>query len=73
MIKSKRNMGGLDPKHWTRWRYFKEIQLHFAWESFKFFGMCIVTLLVLVITFLIVAPRVIYKEWRESKWQRTTQ
>ena len=69
MIKLKRNMGGLDPKYWTRWRYFKEITLWEWGNTLKFLGMCVLTLLALVLAFVIVAPRAIW----ESLCQRTTQ
>lgn len=61
------NPTGLNPKYWTRWRYFKEIQLHFAWESVKFFGMCILTVITLVIAFVVCVPRAVYKEYKEKK------
>lgn len=42
-------MGGLDPNYWTRWRYFKEITLHFLWHDIKhLFGMIAMGVLILV-------------------------
>jgi len=58
--------GGLCPKHWTRWRYFKEIQLWDFMQSMKFIGMVVITAIAVVLALIFVAPIAVYKEWREK-------
>lgn len=65
------NPNGLNPNYWTRWRYFKEIQLWEFAESMKFIGMVLVTAIAVVVTFIVVAPIAVFKEWRERRADNT--
>lgn len=66
-----RNMGGLDPKYWTRWRYFKMVQ----WPDFKeIVGQILKVLgafLIVFVVLIVVIPRSIFREWKEKRWPPT--
>jgi hypothetical protein len=60
-------MGGLDPKYWTRWRYFKEITLHFWWHDAKI----VIGFLKTGILILACMPRLLLHEIRRKHADRT--
>lgn len=46
-------MSGLDPKYWTRWKYFKEITLWFWWQDIKQYGLFILTGLMAIVAIIV--------------------
>lgn len=64
------NHGGLNPKYWTRWRYFKEIQLWEVKETIKFVGMILITIVALVAACVIAIPKSLYQHFKEERCHR---